>query len=276
MASTPCTLSQRQATGCLDDWTIRADIGTEDVILSGSAAIRGNPASTGESSASTSRTPGAVDSAKPTKPAMPTKPTGPATPTSPTTSAITPTGSTTTVVPPGSQFVFRDGYSVTSAPVVKLSDLIQFRPTPGVDHMEPNGWMVVGLDTNFYAMAATQVQRGMLLGQEASVRFTPVSYRWDYGDGVVRTLQTRGAPWASLGIAEFGQTSTSHVYRNPGVYSIALTINFAAEYKYAGMAWTRISGVLPVRANQLLGVAGKAKTVLVGHDCSTRSTGPGC
>ncbi|MBC7589829.1 MAG: hypothetical protein H7226_02140, partial [Salinibacterium sp.] len=33
---------------------------------------------------------------------------------------------------------------------ITLADIASFRPASGVAAMEPNGWMVVGLDTNFF------------------------------------------------------------------------------------------------------------------------------
>ena len=168
----------------------------------------------------------------------------------------------------------RDMYTITDP--VTISDLVNFRPVPGVDHMEPNGWMIVGLDTNFYATVGSQVQTGLLLGQQASVRFTPVRYHWAYGDGHSANLTTRGAAWASLGIHEFDRTPTSHVYTTPGSYDIDLTIDFSAEYRYAGGDWAPVIGTLPVPANRLHATAGDAKTVLVEHDCIAHPAGPGC
>ncbi|TXN31276.1 PKD domain-containing protein [Lacisediminihabitans profunda] len=168
----------------------------------------------------------------------------------------------------------RDGYTVT-APVT-LRDLVGFRPASGIDYMQPNGWMVVGLDTNFYAVAGVQEQRGLLLAQEASVRFTAIRYHWSYGDGATRSTTTGGSPWAAQGAGEFDATLTSHIYRSPGTYSIDLTIEFSAEYRYAGGDWTAIAGSIPVQANRLVATAGEAQTVLVGSDCAANPSGPGC
>jgi hypothetical protein len=168
----------------------------------------------------------------------------------------------------------RDYYTVTLP--VNISDLVNFKPAPGVDHMEPNGWMIVGLDTNFYATAQSQVLSGELLGQQASVRFTPVGYRWSYGDGQAASLSTRGSTWAALGIREFDPTPTSHVYTQPGGYDIDLTVYFTAEYRYAGAIWVPVVGTLAVPANRLHAIAGDAKTVLVERDCSVPPRGPGC
>ncbi len=159
---------------------------------------------------------------------------------------------------------------------ITLVDIASFRPDPGIDNMEPNGWMIVGLDTNFYANVGTHVKDGTLLGLPASVRFTPVAWHWAYGDGNSATLATRGNTWAAQGIREFDSTPTSHVYRQPGTYYIDLTIDFSAEYTVAGIPWTRIAGTLPVPANRLVATAGGAKTVLVERECTAHPRGPGC
>ncbi len=159
---------------------------------------------------------------------------------------------------------------------ITLADIAQFRPDPGVDRMEPDGWMVVGLDTNFFASSGVQVLDGALLGQPAAVRFTPVAWHWAYGDGATRTSGTPGAPWAAQRLREFDPTATSHVYRAPGTYVIDLTIDFAAEYRFGAGSWLDIPGVLPVPANRLIATAGSAKTVLVERECTINPAGPGC
>jgi hypothetical protein len=174
----------------------------------------------------------------------------------------------------GSDIVVRDGYTVTEP--VKLSDLVNFHPASGVDRMEPDGFIIVGLATNFYAQATMQVQSGDLLGRPATVRFTPVRYHWSYGDGTGATLSTPGMSWADQANSEFEPTATSHVYRSAGSYTIDLTIDYAAEYRYTSTEWTPIDGVVPVAANRLSVTAGAATTVLVNGDCTASRPGPGC
>jgi hypothetical protein len=159
---------------------------------------------------------------------------------------------------------------------ITLADIARFRPDPGVDSVEPNGWMIVGLDTNFFATSGVLVRDGVLLGQPASVRFTPVAWHWTYGDGTAATRGTPGAPWAAQGIHEFDPTTTSHVYRAPGTYYIDLTIDYTAEYRFAGMPWLDVAGTLSLPANRLVAVAGDAKTVLVERECTLNPAGPGC
>jgi hypothetical protein len=179
----------------------------------------------------------------------------------------------TTPEPPA---VDRPGWVVTMP--VTLSDLAKFRPNPGTDHMQPNGWMIVGLPTNFYAHASQHVKTGTLLGEPASVRFTPARYIWTYGDGSSRTAATPGSTWSALGLHDFDATATSHSYAHPGRYVIELTIGYSPEYRIASSTdWIPLAGYVWVPANRLVAVAASgAKTVLVEHACTTHPHGPGC
>lgn len=161
-------------------------------------------------------------------------------------------------------------------PAVSINDLKNFAAEPGTDHMQPNGWMIVGLSTNFYSVVGVEVQNGVLLGQPASVRFTPIAWHWTYGDGSAATRGTAGTAWAAQGIPEFDPTPTSHIYTADGTYFIDLSITFRAEYKYATGNWTPVIGTITLPANRLEASAGEAKTVLVNHDCTENPSGPGC
>ena len=171
-----------------------------------------------------------------------------------------------TVIPPGAP----------GNPSVTISDLRSFPAAPGTDHMEPSGWMIVGLNTNFYSLVGVETVDGTLLGQPATVRFTPVAWHWTYGDGTTATRSTPGTTWAAQGIPQFDPTSTSHVYSTAGTYFIDLSITFTADYRFAGGNWTRVVGTITLPANRLVATAGGAKTVLVNRDCTQNPGGPGC
>lgn len=174
----------------------------------------------------------------------------------------------------GGELVCRDTYDAIGP--VTLSDIAHFRPSPGRNLMEPDGWMIVGLHTNFYAHASQHVVTGELRGETAWVRFTPIGYRWWYGDGSTHYSGTPGNTWRILGVTEFDRTPNSHIYRAPGTYYIDLSIVYRAEYRYAGESYIPIPGTLTLPANRLVAVAGDATTVLVEHDCTLNPTGPGC
>lgn len=169
-----------------------------------------------------------------------------------------------------------DGTEDEPVVVVTLSDIARFRPAPGIQRMEPDGWVVVGLPANIYSLVDTQIVPGELLGRSADVRFTPVGWRWDYGDGTTAALSTKGATWAAQGLREFDATPTSHIYRQAGSYTIRLSIVYRAEYRIAGGPFTPIVGTITLPANELHITASGAKTVLVDRDCTVAPRGPGC
>ena len=159
---------------------------------------------------------------------------------------------------------------------ITLNDVKAFTPVVGVNHMQPKGWMVVGLDANFYATGGASVKTGELLGFDAAVRFTPVRWRWNFGDGDGVTRASPGASWAAQDVEEFDRTPTSHVFDRAGTFTITLEIDYSVDYQFNGSGWVPIAGILTVDSNQLVATAGSAKTVLVDRDCGQNPHGPGC
>ncbi|WP_307784411.1 PKD domain-containing protein [Salinibacterium sp. SWN139] len=159
---------------------------------------------------------------------------------------------------------------------ITISDIASFRPQAPAAGMQPNQWMIVGLDTNFYATTSAHVVDGTLFGGTAQVRFTPIAYNWDYGDGSTATTSNPGKTWDKYRITEFDPTPTSHVYEEPGNYTITLAVTYAAEYRVAGSSWQNVVGTLTIIAPPLTATAGHATTVLVDQDCIANPTGIGC
>ena len=165
---------------------------------------------------------------------------------------------------------------IAAAGPVAVTDIATFRPQPPTAGMQPNQWMIVGLDTNFFAEASTHTVDGTLFGGTAQVRFTPIGYAWDYGDGSTASLGIPGKTWAKYKIAEFDPTPTSHVFEEPGDYTITLAVTYSAEYRVAGSSWQNVIGTLTIVAPPLTATAGHATTVLVDEDCNTNPAGIGC
>ncbi|WP_231604983.1 PKD domain-containing protein [Salinibacterium sp. SWN139] len=159
---------------------------------------------------------------------------------------------------------------------LSITDIAAFRPQPPTAGMQPNQWMIVGLDTNFYANTSAHTVDGTLFGDTAQVRFTPIAYGWDYGDGTTASLGTPGKTWAKNKIAEFDPTPTSHVFEESGNYTITLAVTYAAEYRVAGSSWQNVVGTLTIVAPPLTATAGHATTVLVDQDCIANPAGIGC
>lgn len=166
-----------------------------------------------------------------------------------------------------------------ATPAVTIRDVATFRPELAVLTSEPDGWAVRGLAANFIATGGSSTRSGTLLGMIAEVRFTPIAWQFDYGDATEpRSSATPGATWQSLGLAEFDETATSHVYDTAGTYTVTLLVDYAAEYRLGGAGpYTPIPGTLAMRSAPItMVVADSATTALVDRDCTANSRGPGC
>lgn len=156
-----------------------------------------------------------------------------------------------------------------------VTDLARFVPTNATVAGEPDNIAVVGLPANFLSSAKTETVPGAILGRALTIRFTPVSYAFDYGDGEQRTSTTPGTAWDASGQAQFTPTDTSHVYKQPGTYTVTVTVTYAADVDL-GAGWIPINGTLngPPASQQIRVV--KAHTALVQGTCLERPSAPGC
>ncbi|MBF4620238.1 hypothetical protein [Clavibacter sp. VKM Ac-2542] len=159
---------------------------------------------------------------------------------------------------------------------VTLDDVAQFVPRDASIRSQPNGWAIVGAPVNLFTDAMPQVVDGVLLGRPAQVRFVPVSFTWDHGDGTSTTVVGPGASWKALGQQDFTQTDTSHVYQSVGDRQVGLTISYSPSYRFDGGAWQQIPGTLPVQVGPVAIRVLQGSTVLVGGACGERNAGPGC
>ncbi|WP_375388066.1 hypothetical protein [uncultured Amnibacterium sp.] len=137
-----------------------------------------------------------------------------------------------------------DPVAADPAAVVTIRDVARFLPATTGLHLEPDGWAVVGVPANLWIEIAPATVDGEVFGRPAQVRFTPVAYRFDYGDGVVRTSAVPGASWGALGQEELTATPTSHVYTDRGARQAAVTVVYAAEYRFGDGGFTAIAGAV--------------------------------
>ena len=163
-------------------------------------------------------------------------------------------------------------------PGITIRDVASFRPELAVLASEPNGWAVRGLDANVFATGGSSTRTGELFGITAEVRFTPVAYTFDYGDGSAPLgTASPGSTWAALGLDEFDPTPTSHVYTAAGTYTVTLLVDYAAEYRVGGGAFIPIPGTLAIPSAPIdIVVADSATTALVDRSCTDNPRGPGC
>lgn len=166
-----------------------------------------------------------------------------------------------------------------SAFVIYAEDFASFRPRQPIARSEPVSWAPVGLPANFYAEVEPHTIEGTLLGKPAVARFTPASYRWNFGDGTTLTVRSKGAPWKTQSLKEFSDTFTSHTFDRSGDYSVTLTVSYAIEYYYeedAGDGWEEFIGYLPIASAPIPMHVASVKTVLVSENCLQNPSGPGC
>lgn len=140
---------------------------------------------------------------------------------------------------------------------------------------EPGDVGIAGMPTNFVSPASVQTRSGDLFGRPVTVRFTPVGFDHDYGDGVTITTAQGGRTWAALGQAPFTPTPTSHTYRQRGTYAAQVTVRYSAEVDIGG-GWFSVAGEVtvngPVQQIRIL----EARTALVERTCAEQPRAPGC
>ena len=160
-------------------------------------------------------------------------------------------------------------------PALTITDLAAFAPAPVTAAGEPDNVGIAGMPTNFVAAASVHTRTGTLFALPLSVRFTPVGYDFDYGDGDRATTASGGQTWDSLGQAPFTPTATSHVYQERGTYLADVDVRYSAEVDL-GIGWFPVSGELTTDGPDQEIRIFEAHTALVAFTCTQKPTGPGC
>ncbi|KQP71096.1 hypothetical protein ASF40_04575 [Microbacterium sp. Leaf288] len=169
-----------------------------------------------------------------------------------------------------------ENYVVAGPPDVTLADLASFRPAQPTLGGEPAGFGVVGMPTNLLASASEQRIPGTVLGWDVTVRFVPVAYVFDNGDGTTTRASTGGASWTALGQGQFTPTATSHAYRARGTYPVSVTVEYEASVDFGSGTWRTVPGVVRAEATGYGVRVVEVRTALVDRTCVEDPTGPGC
>ncbi|KJL42449.1 hypothetical protein RS82_02005 [Microbacterium trichothecenolyticum] len=169
-----------------------------------------------------------------------------------------------------------ENYVVAGPPDVTLADLASFRPAQPTLGGEPAGFGVVGMPTNLLASASEQRIPGTVLGWDVTVRFVPVAYVFDNGDGTTTRASTGGASWTALGQGQFTPTATSHAYRARGTYPVSVTVEYEASVDFGSGTWRTVPGVVRAEAAGYGVRVVEVRTALVDRTCVEDPTGPGC
>lgn len=163
-----------------------------------------------------------------------------------------------------------------AAAPLTIADLAAFRPAVGELITQPDGWGAAGRPTNFIATATDHIQEGTLLGEPVRVRWRPVSFTFEYGDGSAQTSPTGGAIWPTTE-AEWTTTATSHTYESRGPVVASVTVEFAADVaRVDADAWSTVQGTLPVSTGPANLHIYEIHTVLTRGTCKEYPDDPGC
>ncbi|MCK2037141.1 hypothetical protein KZC51_13490 [Microbacterium sp. SSW1-49] len=168
-----------------------------------------------------------------------------------------------------------DAPAASTLPTITMNDLVAFSPAPVAALGEPGNLGIAGMPTNFVATASAHTRTGTLFGFPLTVRFTPVGYDFDYGDGDRAILTTGGQSWSSLGQAQFTPTSTSHVYQERGTYLADVDVRYTAEVDL-GTGWLPVPGEMRTEGPDQEIRVFEAHTALVAYTCEQKPTGLGC
>ncbi|MFI5712792.1 PKD domain-containing protein [Kribbella sp. NPDC051620] len=104
--------------------------------------------------------------------------------------------------------------------------------------VQPTGRTLINLDTIVYTdPKKTTTFPIQLLGFPVVIQATPISYRWNFGDGNTATTETPGSPYPAKEI--------THKYMKRGSVSLTVTVNYEAQFNVAGTGW-QYAGIVPI------------------------------
>ncbi len=156
-------------------------------------------------------------------------------------------------------------------PTVTEHDFQNFTIPPSVPHSWPADWGVAHRRTAFWADSATRYIDLTLLGQAVTVRATPVSYQWDFGDGARKNMKTPGSKPRTL-----DRASLFHVYQRPAKVSVRVITTYTGEYRVGNGGWQDIPGTAAVASPGLPLTIYRYHKYLVSDDCKRNPAGPDC
>lgn len=125
--------------------------------------------------------------------------------------------------------------------------------------IQPTGRLtLVNLDTNVYTVPVPFERTVQVLTWPVTVRATPTSYTWHFGDGTHETTTGPGAP--------IPNHTVTHQYKRRGPVRVSVTVNYEARFRVPGRAWQSIPGTVSINGPATALFACEARPVLVDPD----------
>ena len=150
---------------------------------------------------------------------------------SPTLSVIT------AWVPIGSGLCIGDEVPEATRQVVSIdeqvSDVFGAKSRTPFAHWSPGGEIEAGLPASFSVELAAGEFAGNLLGRSATIRFEPVTARWQFSDGEI--------------LSGFG---VDRIFQSPGSLSAVAKVRVRASYQFDGGTWQQSDAEIWLSSNE--------------------------
>jgi hypothetical protein len=144
----------------------------------------------------------------------------------------------------------------------------EFSVTPDNPRVKLGGSanLAVGDSLAMSSIAVPHTRNRMLLWYPAQVRFKPMSYLWNFGDG--QTSADKDA---------------SHIWAQSGTFTLRLTVNYSVKYRILGKSsWLVLPGQISAKSLPILINIGQnlpqdsSSVALVHWTCLQKPTAIGC
>ena len=103
-----------------------------------------------------------------------------------------------------------------------LTEFRRLPITPSALTVQPEGPVLVNIDTIAYVDPAPQTLTTTVLGTPIAFQVTAATYTWDFGEDDPFTTTSPGHPWPDQDVA--------HPYRRPGTGQVTVTTTWQATY----------------------------------------------
>ena len=141
-------------------------------------------------------------------------------------------------VPIGSRLCIGDEVPEATQQVVSIDDEVSdvFGATSRTPfaYWSPGSEVEVGLTASFFVELVAGEFAGNLLGRSATIRFEPVTARWQFSDGEA--------------ISGFG---ADRIFQVPGSLSAVAKVRVRASYQFAGGTWQQSDAEIWLSSNEL-------------------------